>query len=195
MNRIAKILLWVGVSALGVLAVLISALQRGEPVHAMWLVIAGGCAFAISYRFYSLWLVTKVLVFDADRATPALTKSDGKDFVPTNKWVVFGHHFAAIAGPGPLVGPVLAAILLATGQFQPLSGVSRRTYVFLALSGLATGASWLCYYRALKIGPASGVALASAGGVAGTSAAGAPASARSRARRAPGRGSAGPARS
>ena len=109
MNRIAKILLWVGVSALGVLAVLISALQRKEPVPAMWLVIAGVCAFAISYRFYSLWLVTKVLVFDADRAPPALTKQDGKDFIPTNKWVVFGHHFAAIAGPGPLVGPVLAS--------------------------------------------------------------------------------------
>jgi carbon starvation protein len=109
MNRIAKLLLWVGVSALGVLAVLISALQRGEPVHAMWLVIAGVCSFAVSYRFYSLWLVTKVLVLDEDRAPPALTKNDGKDFVPTNKWVVFGHHFAAIAGPGPLVGPVLAS--------------------------------------------------------------------------------------
>lgn len=109
MNRIAKLLLWIGVSALGVLAVLVSALQRGEPVHAMWLVIAGVCSFAISYRFYSVWLVTKVLVFDENRATPALTKNDGKDFVPTNKWVVFGHHFAAIAGPGPLVGPVLAS--------------------------------------------------------------------------------------
>ncbi len=109
MNRIAKILLWVGVSALGVLAVLVSALKRGEPVPAMWLVVAGACAFAISYRFYRIWLVTKVLVFDENRATPALTKNDGKDFVPTNKWVVFGHHFAAIAGPGPLVGPVLAS--------------------------------------------------------------------------------------
>jgi carbon starvation protein len=109
MNRIAKFLIWAGVSALGVLAVLISALQRGEPVHAMWLVIAGACSFAVSYRFYSAWLVAKVLVLDADRAPPALTKNDGKDFVPTNKWVVFGHHFAAIAGPGPLVGPVLAA--------------------------------------------------------------------------------------
>lgn len=109
MNRIAKIVLWLGVSALGVLAVLISALKRGEPVHAMWLVIAGVCSLAVSYRFYSLWLVTKVLVLDDDRAPPALTKNDGKDFVPTNKWVVFGHHFAAIAGPGPLVGPVLAS--------------------------------------------------------------------------------------
>jgi carbon starvation protein len=109
MKRFAKIFLWIAVSALGVLAVLISALQRNEPVQAMWLVIAGVCSFAVSYRFYSAWLMAKVLVLDAERATPALTKDDGKDFVPTNKWVVFGHHFAAIAGPGPLVGPVLAA--------------------------------------------------------------------------------------
>ena len=109
MNRFFTILLWLGISALGVLAVLASALQRGEPVPALWLVIAGACSFAVSYRFYSLWLVTKVLVLDDDRAPPALTRNDGKDFVPTNKWVVFGHHFAAIAGPGPLVGPVLAS--------------------------------------------------------------------------------------
>ena len=109
MNRFFQILVWLGVSALGVLAVLVAALHRGEPVPAMWLVIAGACSFAVSYRFYSLWLVTKVLVLDDDRAPPALTRNDGKDFVPTNKWIVFGHHFAAIAGPGPLVGPVLAA--------------------------------------------------------------------------------------
>ncbi len=109
MNRIAKIVLWVAVAVLGVLAVMVSALQRGEPVHAMWLVVAGACSLAVSYRFYSAWLMAKVLVLDAERAPPALTKNDGKDFVPTNKWVVFGHHFAAIAGPGPLVGPVLAS--------------------------------------------------------------------------------------
>jgi carbon starvation protein len=71
----------------------------------LWLVVAGLCTFAVAYRFYSKWLITKVLVLDDQRATPAHTKQDGKDFVPTNKWVVFGHHFAAIAGPGPLVGP------------------------------------------------------------------------------------------
>ena len=109
MNRIAKIVLWVAVAVLGVLAVMVSALQRGEPVHAMWLVVAGACSLAVSYRFYSAWLMAKVLVLDAERAPPALTKNDGKDFVPTSKWVVFGHHFAAIAGPGPLVGPVLAS--------------------------------------------------------------------------------------
>lgn len=109
MNKLARILLWIAVSSLGVIAVLISAFQRGEPVNALWLVVAGACSFAISYRFYSAWLMANVLTLDAHRAPPAITKADGRDYVPTNKWVVFGHHFAAIAGPGPLVGPVLAA--------------------------------------------------------------------------------------
>jgi carbon starvation protein len=109
MNKFARILLWIAVSLVGVLAVLISAFQRGEPVNALWLVVAGVCAFAISYRFYSAWLMAKVLTLDERRAPPAITRADGKDYVPTNKWIVFGHHFAAIAGPGPLVGPVLAA--------------------------------------------------------------------------------------
>ncbi len=109
MNKISRLLLWIAVSSLGVIAVLVSAFQRGEPVNALWLVVAGVCSFAISYRFYSAWLMAKVLTLDERRAPPALTKADGKDFVPTNKWIVFGHHFAAIAGPGPLVGPVLAA--------------------------------------------------------------------------------------
>src|SRR5207247_2590819 len=77
--------------------------------NALWIIVAGLCAFAISYRFYSKWLATKVLLLNDERATPALVQNDGKDFVPTNRWMVFGHHFAAIAGPGPLVGPVLAA--------------------------------------------------------------------------------------
>ena len=85
------------------------AFARGEPVNALWIVTAGLCATAISYRFYSKWLATKVLVLNDNRATPALVVDDGKDFVPTNRWMAFGHHFAAIAGPGPLVGPVLAA--------------------------------------------------------------------------------------
>src|SRR3954466_12638899 len=106
---LAKKLLWVGVTLLGVAALWILALSRGEPVNALWIVIAGLCATAISYRFYSKWLATKVLVLNDERATPALVRNDGKDFVPTNRWMVFGHHFAAIAGPGPLVGPVLAA--------------------------------------------------------------------------------------
>ena len=109
MSKILRILLWLGISALGALSVAVAALHKGEQLSALWLVVAGFCTFAVAYRFYSKWLVTKVLVLDERRAPPAITKNDGKDFVPTHKWVVFGHHFAAIAGPGPLVGPVLAA--------------------------------------------------------------------------------------
>jgi carbon starvation protein len=105
----SKKLLWFLVAALGAGAMAVLALSRGEPVGALWIIIAGLCALAISYRFYSKWLATKVLVLNDERATPAVVQNDGKDFVPTNRWMAFGHHFAAIAGPGPLVGPVLAA--------------------------------------------------------------------------------------
>jgi carbon starvation protein len=101
--------LWVAVSALGVWAIARLALFRGEQISALWIVLAGFCALSISYRFYSKWLATKVLVLNEERATPAILQNDNKDYVPTNRWMLFGHHFAAIAGPGPLVGPVLAA--------------------------------------------------------------------------------------
>ncbi|MGI9115306.1 MAG: carbon starvation CstA family protein [Chthoniobacterales bacterium] len=104
-----KRVLWAGITLLGLGALGVLALSRGEEVNALWIIVAGLCAFAISYRFYSKWLAAKVLVLNDRRATPALVQNDGKDFVPTNRWMVFGHHFAAIAGPGPLVGPVLAA--------------------------------------------------------------------------------------
>jgi carbon starvation protein len=107
--NIWKKLLWVAVAVLGLGAIVVLALSRGEQVSALWIVTAGLCTFAISYRFYSKWLATKVLVLNDERATPAIANEDGKDFVPTSRWMVFGHHFAAIAGPGPLVGPVLAA--------------------------------------------------------------------------------------
>ena len=107
--NIWKKLLWIAITALGLVAIMVLALSRGEQISALWIVTAGLCAFAISYRFYSKWLATKVLVLNDERATPAVVQNDGKDFVPTNRWMVFGHHFAAIAGPGPLVGPVLAA--------------------------------------------------------------------------------------
>ena len=105
------------VAALGASAIGVLALSRGEPVNALWMVVAAVCVFAVSYRFHSAWLMAKVLTLDELRATPAERHEDGKDFVKTNKWVVFGHHFAAIAGPGPLVGPVLAA------QFGYLPGL------------------------------------------------------------------------
>src|SRR5213594_1955794 len=104
-----KKMLWVVISALGVWAMARLALSRGEQISALWIVLAGFCALSISYRFYSKWLATKVLVLNEERATPAILQNDNKDYVPTNRWMVFGHHFAAIAGPGPLVGPVLAA--------------------------------------------------------------------------------------
>ena len=107
--NIWKKLLWIAITALGLMAIAVLALSRGEQISALWIVTAGLCASAISYRFYSKWLATKVLVLNNQRATPAIAHEDGKDFVPTNRWMVFGHHFAAIAGPGPLVGPVLAA--------------------------------------------------------------------------------------
>ena len=104
-----KALVWIVVAALGALALATLALHRGESISAMWLVIAALCSYALGYRFYSKFVAAKVLTLDALRATPAERLENGRDFVRTNKWVLFGHHFAAIAGPGPLVGPVLAA--------------------------------------------------------------------------------------
>jgi carbon starvation protein len=104
-----RIASWTAVSALGAASVAVLALSRGEHVSALWMVVAATCVFAIAYRFHSAWLMARVLTIDELRAPPSETHSDGKDFVRTNRWVVFGHHFAAIAGPGPLVGPVLAA--------------------------------------------------------------------------------------
>ncbi len=104
-----RILGWSAVAVLGAYSIGTLAWSRGEPVNALWMVVAALCVFAIGYRFHSAWLMAKVLTLDDLRATPAETHADGRDFVKTNKWVVFGHHFAAIAGPGPLVGPVLAA--------------------------------------------------------------------------------------
>ncbi|MDX2185720.1 MAG: carbon starvation CstA family protein [Opitutaceae bacterium] len=112
-----RILGWSLVALIGAAATGVAALARGEPVNALWLVVASVCVFAIAYRFHSAWLVAKVLTVDETRATPAMRQEDGKDYVRTHRWVVFGHHFAAIAGPGPLVGPVLAA------QFGYLPGL------------------------------------------------------------------------
>jgi carbon starvation protein len=111
MNGVLRFLLWIAVALVGAFALATIALRRGEPISAMWLVVAALCTYAIGYRFYSRFIACKVLMLDARRATPAERLDDGRDFVPTNKWVVFGHHFAAIAGPGPLLGPVLAAQL------------------------------------------------------------------------------------
>ncbi len=100
---------WLGVALIGAASLGVVAFERGEPVNALWLIVATGCVYAIGYRFHSAWLMATVLTIDPSRQTPAERHADGHDFVKTNRWVVFGHHFAAIAGPGPLVGPVLAA--------------------------------------------------------------------------------------
>src|SRR5450631_2922972 len=108
-NGIQSKLLWAAVIALGALSFGIVALNRGESVNAAWLVIAAVCIYFIAYRFYALFIAEKVLGVDPGRQTPAYQHNDGLDYVPTNRYVLFGHHFAAIAGAGPLVGPVLAA--------------------------------------------------------------------------------------
>jgi carbon starvation protein len=109
MHKNIKIIIWLMVLVGGVSAVSTIALNRGESISAMWFITAALCIYSISYRFYASWIVAQVLVIDETRATPAERLDNGRDFIPTNKWVVFGHHFAAIAGPGPLVGPTLAA--------------------------------------------------------------------------------------
>ncbi len=109
MNAYLKKIIWLLIAVTGAAAVGSIALNRGESINALWFITAAVCVFAIAYRFYGAWIATKVLLVDEARATPAERLDNGRDFVPTNKWIVFGHHFAAIAGPGPLVGPTLAA--------------------------------------------------------------------------------------
>ena len=102
-------LLWIAIALLGAVAFAIVALNRGEVVNAAWLVTAAVCIYFIAFRFYGLFVANQVLGVDGARPTPAYRHNDGLDYVPTNRYVLFGHHFAAIAGAGPLVGPVLAA--------------------------------------------------------------------------------------
>ena len=109
MRRPLVVLVWVAVSILGAVALGRLALSRGETISAGWLIAAALCCYAIAYRFYGRFITAKVFAVDDRRATPAVRLEDGRDYLPTNRWVVFGHHFAAIAGPGPLVGPTLAA--------------------------------------------------------------------------------------
>jgi carbon starvation protein len=101
--------LWVLVAVSGAGALAVIATARGESLSSAWFLVAALCAYALAYRFYSAFLAAKAFALDDSRITPAHRLADGKDFLPTNRWVVFGHHFAAIAGPGPLVGPILAA--------------------------------------------------------------------------------------
>ena len=124
MNQIKSKLLWIAIAVLGTAAFAMLALQRGEHINALWLVLTAVCCYAIAYRFYSKFLAEKVFELDDNRLTPAERRNDGLDYVPTNKWVLFGHHFAAIAGAGPLVGPILAAQMgFLPGTIWILAGV------------------------------------------------------------------------
>jgi carbon starvation protein len=109
MKKLLKALLWAAIALAGAGALAAVAFERREPINAVWLVLAAVCTYLVAYRFYAAFLAARVLALDDTRATPAERLEDGRDFVPTNKWVLLGHHFAAIAGPGPLVGPTLAA--------------------------------------------------------------------------------------
>ena len=100
---------WIIISLIGAFAFALIALQREESINAIWFITAAICIYMVAYRFYAAWIATKVFVLDEFRETPAVRLSNNRDFVPTNKWVLFGIHFAAIAGPGPLIGPTLAA--------------------------------------------------------------------------------------
>src|ERR1700712_4660656 len=117
-------LTWASVAVLGAISFAIVALDRGEPVNAAWLVVASVCIYFIAYRFYALFIANRVFGIDPARPTPATVHNDGLDYVPTNRYVLFGHHFAAIAGAGPLVGPVLAAQMgYLPGMMWILAGV------------------------------------------------------------------------
>src|SRR5687768_15780514 len=109
MRRTIPVFLWALIAVIGAAAYIVLAVNRREPVNSAYILIAALCTYAIGYRFYSKWVAARVLALNDRRATPCEVRDDGKDFVKTNKWIVFGHHFAAISGPGPLVGPVLAA--------------------------------------------------------------------------------------
>src|SRR2546427_11399893 len=128
MNATKK-LLWFLVAIVGTGGLALIATARGEPINAVWLVVSSVCIYAIGYRFYSRFVAYRVLKLDDSRATPAERLEDGRDFVPTNKWALCGHHFSAIAGPGPLVGPILAA------QFGYLPGT-----LWIVIGGVLGGA-------------------------------------------------------
>jgi carbon starvation protein len=129
MKKALSLVVWPLVAVLGAAAYGTIAFHRGEPLNAVWLLAAAACTYSIGYRFYSKWIAARIMTLDDRRATPAMVHEDGKDFVRTNKWIVFGHHFAAISGPGPLVGPVLAA------QFGYLPGT-----LWLMIGGVLGGA-------------------------------------------------------
>jgi carbon starvation protein len=127
--NLLKHLFWAALAVLAAFCLGAIALNRSEPINSIWLVLAAACSYAIGYRFYAKFISARVMMLNDQRATPAERLRNGHDFEPTNKWILFGHHFAAIAGPGPLVGPVLAA------QFGYLPGT-----LWIIIGGVLGGA-------------------------------------------------------
>jgi carbon starvation protein len=160
MPRWLSALAWAVVSIVGASAFAYLGLRRGETISAAWLLTAAVCTYAVGYRFYSKIISAKIFALDAPRATPAERLADGRDYVPTNKWIVFGHHFAAISGPGPLVGPTLAAQFgFLPGALWIIVGVALggavQDFVILASSVRRDGKS-LGQMAKEEIGPVAG---------------------------------------
>jgi carbon starvation protein len=154
-------ILWVLVAILGAFALALVAVERGEHVNALWIVVAAVAVYLIAYRYYSLFIANRVMQLDPERATPAVRHNDGLDYVPTNRYVLFGHHFAAIAGAGPLVGPVLAAQMgYLPGVMWILAGVvlagAVQDFMVLFVSMRRDGRSLGELIRA-ELGPVPGV--------------------------------------
>jgi len=159
-NKLTSILVWVVIAIVGAIAFAALALGRGESVNAAWLVTAALSVYFIAYRFYSRYIAEQVLRLDDTRPTPAVRHNDGMDYVPTNKWVLYGHHFAAIAGAGPLVGPVLAAQMgFLPGTLWILAGVvvagAVQDFIVLFASVRRDGKS-LGEMIKMELGPAAG---------------------------------------
>ena len=161
MNRTLSYVGWAALAVLGAFALGTVALHRGESINAVWILVAAVCVFLIGYRFYSLFIAEKVLGLDAKRVTPAVKYNDGLDYVPTNKYILYGHHFAAIAGAGPLVGPVLAAQMgYLPGTLWILAGVvfagAVQDFIILFISSRRDGRSLGDLIKS-ELGPIPGV--------------------------------------
>ena len=160
MTKLLSVVGWILVALAGAGAIAYIALSRGETISAAWVLTAAVCTYVIAYRFYSRIIAAKVFALNAARPTPAVRLNDGRDYVPTNRWIVFGHHFAAIAGPGPLVGPTLAAQFgFLPGMLWILVGVAIggavQDFVILAASVRRNGKS-LGQMAKEEIGPVAG---------------------------------------
>jgi carbon starvation protein len=162
MKSAAEVIVWMLVAIAGAIALAMIALARGETISAAWLVIAGICSYAIAYRFYARFIAYRVMALDGRRATPAERLDNGRDFVPTQRWVLYGHHFSAISGAGPLIGPTLAAQFgFLPGTMWLIAGVifggAVQDFVILVASMRRDGKS-LGQMAREEVGPVAGTA-------------------------------------